>query len=55
VDELAGIERALEAREQDPASWTIAGDGYRDGGTPYTDEELQRSSELQTSDERQQR
>lgn len=26
--------------ENDPATWTIADDGFADGGTPYSDEEL---------------
>jgi hypothetical protein len=38
--ELA-LEAALEAQlEHDPATWTIPDDGYRDGGTPYSEEEL---------------
>jgi hypothetical protein len=37
--ELA-LEAALETAEHDPATWTIPDDGYRDGGTPYSDEEL---------------
>ena len=31
---------ADEIRENDPATWTIPGDGYADGGEPYTESEL---------------
>jgi hypothetical protein len=37
--ELA-IEAALE-RDHVPATWTIPDDSYRDGGKPYTEEELE--------------
>lgn len=36
--------------ELDPATWTIPSDGFADGGTPYTDEELEQDMEKYLND-----